>query len=185
MPATKAVPKELFPIGDQPAIQVVIDEALGAVADVGPGMDTAAYALAIETLARADFDMDDVTGFAKLVMQQDAEASEMIQRGQRLKTEVEAEIEEAEAELAAVVAAPVGSGVDPTSWIPDELMIMILLHVVFLDSCGSVCRRWKRLYSDRVLRESVWASRWEAYAREGRQPVTLEGHQHVRFWALL
>ena len=29
-PATKAVPKELFPIGDQPAIQIVIDEALGA-----------------------------------------------------------------------------------------------------------------------------------------------------------
>eukprot|EP00035_Acanthoeca_spectabilis_P014880 m.293158 g.293158 ORF g.293158 m.293158 type:complete len:146 (-) comp16240_c0_seq2:738-1175(-) len=35
----------------------------------------------------------------------------------------------------------------------------------------------KRLYSDRVLRESVWVSRWEAYAREGRQPVALEGHQ--------
>lgn len=30
LPATKAVPKELFPIGDQPAIQTVIDEALGA-----------------------------------------------------------------------------------------------------------------------------------------------------------
>lgn len=30
LPATKAVPKELFPIGDQPAIQWVIDEALGA-----------------------------------------------------------------------------------------------------------------------------------------------------------
>ena len=30
LPATKAVPKELFPIGDRPAIQVVIDEALGA-----------------------------------------------------------------------------------------------------------------------------------------------------------
>lgn len=30
LPATKAVPKELFPIGDRPAIQLVIDEALGA-----------------------------------------------------------------------------------------------------------------------------------------------------------
>ena len=30
LPATKAVPKELFPIGDEPALQVVIDEALGA-----------------------------------------------------------------------------------------------------------------------------------------------------------
>jgi UTP--glucose-1-phosphate uridylyltransferase len=33
LPATKAVPKELFPIGDQPAIQYVIDEALGAGID--------------------------------------------------------------------------------------------------------------------------------------------------------
>ncbi len=33
LPATKAVPKELFPIGDRPAIQIVIDEALGAGID--------------------------------------------------------------------------------------------------------------------------------------------------------
>ncbi|MEM1332625.1 MAG: UTP--glucose-1-phosphate uridylyltransferase [Actinomycetota bacterium] len=33
LPATKSVPKELFPIGDRPAIQVVIDEALGAGID--------------------------------------------------------------------------------------------------------------------------------------------------------
>lgn len=30
LPATKAVPKELMPIGDTPAIQIVIDEAIGA-----------------------------------------------------------------------------------------------------------------------------------------------------------
>ena len=30
LPATKAVPKELMPIGDTPAIQIIIDEALGA-----------------------------------------------------------------------------------------------------------------------------------------------------------
>ena len=33
LPATKVVPKELFPIGDQPALQIVIDEALGAGID--------------------------------------------------------------------------------------------------------------------------------------------------------
>lgn len=33
LPATKAVPKELMPIGDTPAIQVIIDEALGAGID--------------------------------------------------------------------------------------------------------------------------------------------------------
>ena len=33
LPATKAVPKELMPIGDTPAIQLIIDEALGAGID--------------------------------------------------------------------------------------------------------------------------------------------------------
>ena len=33
LPATKAVPKELFPIGDRPAIALVIDEAVGAGCD--------------------------------------------------------------------------------------------------------------------------------------------------------
>lgn len=33
LPATKAVPKELMPIGDTPAIQLIIDEAIGAGID--------------------------------------------------------------------------------------------------------------------------------------------------------
>ncbi len=33
LPATKAVPKELMPIGDTPAIQIIIDEAIGAGID--------------------------------------------------------------------------------------------------------------------------------------------------------
>jgi UTP--glucose-1-phosphate uridylyltransferase len=33
LPVTKAVPKELMPIGDTPAIQIIIDEALGAGMD--------------------------------------------------------------------------------------------------------------------------------------------------------
>ena len=33
LPATKAVPKELLPIGDTPALQLIIDEALGAGID--------------------------------------------------------------------------------------------------------------------------------------------------------
>ena len=30
LPATKAVPKELLPLGEMPALQLVIDEAIGA-----------------------------------------------------------------------------------------------------------------------------------------------------------
>ena len=33
LPATKAVPKELLPIGDTPMLQLIIDEALGAGID--------------------------------------------------------------------------------------------------------------------------------------------------------
>ena len=33
LPATKSVPKELMPIGDTPAIQIIVDEALGAGID--------------------------------------------------------------------------------------------------------------------------------------------------------
>ena len=33
LPTTKAVPKELLPIGDTPTLQIVIDEALGAGID--------------------------------------------------------------------------------------------------------------------------------------------------------
>ncbi len=39
-----------------------------------------------ETLQRPDFDLEDVTGFARLVMRQDAEASEMNQRGLRARS---------------------------------------------------------------------------------------------------
>ena len=66
----------------------------------------------------------------------DHQASEMIERGQRLKAEVAIKIEAAEAELARAVAAPVEGNVDPTGWLPNELMILILLHLVCsFDDC--------------------------------------------------
>ena len=56
----------------------------------------------------------------------------MIERGQRLQAEVAVEIEAAEAELASAVAAPVEGDVDPTGWLPTELMILVLSNVVDL-----------------------------------------------------
>eukprot|EP00035_Acanthoeca_spectabilis_P017128 m.357719 g.357719 ORF g.357719 m.357719 type:complete len:172 (-) comp16616_c1_seq13:614-1129(-) len=66
----------------------------------------------------------------------DAEADQMIKRGHRLKAEVAVEIEAAESELASAVAAPLECDEDPTGWLPNELMILILLHQLYgLDGC--------------------------------------------------
>ena len=56
LPATKAVPKELMPIGDTPAIQLIIDEALGAgvdhivVVSAGPNRRSSATSSATEVI---------------------------------------------------------------------------------------------------------------------------------------
>ena len=42
-----------------------------------------------------------------------------------------ASIEQAEAELEAAVAAPVAEREDPTLWLPDELLLLILVQVMY------------------------------------------------------
>eukprot|EP00035_Acanthoeca_spectabilis_P017136 m.357590 g.357590 ORF g.357590 m.357590 type:complete len:336 (-) comp16616_c1_seq4:1730-2737(-) len=106
----------------------------------------------------------------------DAEADQMIERGHRLKAEVAVEIEAAESELASAVAAPLECDEDPTGWLPNELMIMVLLHVVFLEECRSVCKRWHVLCRDHQLKTAMGLSRWKAYADGRRTPQTVTGH---------
>ena len=55
----------------------------------------------------------------------------MIERGQCLKAVVAKEIQATEAELASAVSAPAEGNVDPTSWLPNELVIMILFHALY------------------------------------------------------
>jgi hypothetical protein len=47
----------------------------------------------------------------------------------------------AECELEVVVHAPVSGGCDPTEWLPDELMLMVLERMPLATLCGGACER--------------------------------------------
>jgi WD40 repeat protein len=113
----------------------------------------------------------------------DAEALEQIQRGeeqiqraQRVRGEIDVEMTQATAELDALVAAPVPAGVDPTAWLPDELLILILLQVGWRRGCDAVCRRWHGLCQDVAVKRQLRAGRWEEYAAGRIEPRPCQGH---------
>jgi hypothetical protein len=93
---------------------------------------------------------------------------------------VEAEMAKVESELEAVVAAPASGGRDPTSWLPDELLIVILLllplEALWTGRCAGVCRRWRALGESGPVQRRKWTGKWEAYAKGWIQPRRLEGH---------
>ena len=113
----------------------------------------------------------------------DAEAAMMIERGQRLKAEVAVEIEAAEAELASAVAAPVERNEDPMGWLPNELVILVLWHVVELEGCRCVCTRWHTLCRDRQLKDVLGLSRWQALTNGTASPRAMSGHSNG-VWSL-
>lgn len=110
----------------------------------------------------------------KTLEARDAELAERQARIERERAEVDAAIEQAEAELEAAVAAPVVGGDDPTLWLPDELLFLVLAQVGFTKDCTAVCRRWWRLCHDRRLQNEAWFARWPVYAEGEREPQTLD-----------
>jgi WD40 repeat protein len=114
----------------------------------------------------------------------DAEALEQIERGQeqikrdqQVRDEVTVEMPQANAELDALVVAPIPSGDDPTAWLPDELLILILLQVGWRRGCEAVCRRWRGLCQDVALKRQLREDWWEEYAAERLEPRRLHGHR--------
>jgi WD40 repeat protein len=96
---------------------------------------------------------------------------------------VRAQMALAEKELDALVNAPVSGGHDPFEWLPDELIVMIMLmllsEVTWLwgGVCERVCQRWARLVkSARVQRHMREEGRWAGYELELIQPRMLLGH---------
>lgn len=91
----------------------------------------------------------------------------------------DSEITLALAELDAAVNAPVHGNEDPTLWLPNELMILILTHVplesLWSGAC-SPCRRWHQLSRSPEVRRRLRGTRWLAYAKKWIQPKTLVGH---------
>lgn len=52
-----------------------------------------------------------------------------------------AEIKETENELDALVNAPLSGGRDPTEWLPDELIVMIMVMLHGKELWSGVCER--------------------------------------------
>jgi hypothetical protein len=88
----------------------------------------------------------------------------------------------AEFELNAAVAAPVGWEIDPTAWLPDEMVLTILLlapnESMWSYTCAVVCRRWYGLLKQSaiIVQRRKQMERWGAYDRRWIMPRALEGN---------
>jgi WD40 repeat protein len=103
----------------------------------------------------------------------DTELTERIGRDCREQAEVREALVEAESEL---VLAPVPNDVDPTAWLPEELLMAILIQVVTDGVCGLVCRRWYAVCQGASVKRRAWEGRWEGYSAGWRVPQKLVGH---------
>jgi WD40 repeat protein len=110
-----------------------------------------------------------------------------IKRVKAKRKAVRAEIKAAISELDSAVNAPVSGGRDPTEWVPDELMLMILLMLPFATlwsgACERVCQRWARLMESASIVRRKRDGRWAAYETGVIKPRELEGHTSY-VWAL-
>jgi len=93
---------------------------------------------------------------------------------------VRADMASAESEFDALVRAPVSGGRDPFEWLPDELIVMIMVRLPFevLQGrvCERVCQRWERLMERAPVQRQKRDGRWAAYEAGAIKPRTLEGH---------
>jgi WD40 repeat protein len=112
---------------------------------------------------------------------------EAVERVKAKRDVVRAETNAAECELDAAVNAPLSGGRDPTEWLPDELMLMVLERVPFATlwsgACERVCQRWARLMESASIVRHKRDGRWAAYEAGAIKPRTLEGHTNT-VWAL-
>jgi WD40 repeat protein len=113
------------------------------------------------------------------VSQRDSEYT-AIERATAECEAVRAEMASVESELDALVNAPVSGGRDPFEWLPDELVLMIMLmlpfEVLWSGACKRVCRRWARLTESAPVKRRKRDVRWAAYEAGVIKPRELEGH---------
>jgi hypothetical protein len=95
---------------------------------------------------------------------------------------VQSEIKVAESELDEAVNAPVSGGRDPTEWLPDELMLMVLERLPFTTLWGGACEHvWTRLMQSASIVRRKREGRWAAYETGTIKPRRLEGHTGTVF----
>jgi WD40 repeat protein len=101
-------------------------------------------------------------------------------RKRRQSKAVRGEVVLTERELDALVNAPVSGGRDPFEWLPDELIVMIMLmlpfEVLWGGVCERVCLRWARLIESAPVKRRKRDGRWAAYEAGVIKPRELEGH---------
>ena len=77
--------------------------------------------------------------------------------------------------------APVSSDICYTEWLPDELMLMILLKLpaetLWRGECQQVCRRWKELMKSAAIHRRKRSGRWAGYDTRAIEPRVLAGHE--------
>jgi WD40 repeat protein len=109
----------------------------------------------------------------------EAAHKEAVERVKAKRDAVRAEIKTTERNLDAAVNAPVSGGRDPTEWLPDELILMVLERVLFATlwsgACERVCQRWARLMESASIVRRKREERWVAYAAGSIKSRTMEG----------
>jgi hypothetical protein len=110
----------------------------------------------------------------------DAILTERIERDLREQEEVRGALAKAEAELGTAVRAQV----DPTAWLPDEILWMILLRVLVGGACGRVCRRWHAVCAGATAKKQAWQWWWAGYTHGKVTPRTLQGGTTCRSLAV-
>jgi hypothetical protein len=148
----------------------VIERAEEALAALGPGIGVSGKRH-IDAHARETVDMCEV-----MIARADAECASAIDRAEAERATVleqpiaelnsaRAEVTAAESELDEAVNAPVSGCRDPTEWLPDELVVMIMEWLPLWNGvCERVCQRWARLAESAPLRRRKRDERWAAYA---------------------
>ena len=108
-----------------------------------------------------------------------AERDTVDQRAIAEREVVRAEIASAERELDVLINAPVSGGRDPFEWLPDELVVMIMLRLPFNmlwhRVCENVCQRWARLMESALVKHHKRDGRWAAYEAELIKPRVYMG----------
>jgi WD40 repeat protein len=140
----------------------------------------------LATLRACEVELDDPV--VELSELQAVESRSAVMKRVTAKQEaVRTEIKATESELDAAVNAPLSGGRDPTEWLPDELMLMVLERVPFATlwsgACERACQRWARLMESASIVRLKRDRRWAAYEAGAIKPHTLEGHTST-VWAL-
>lgn len=85
---------------------------------------------------------------------------------------IDLELVVAHVSLDAAIEAPVPNNVDPTLWLPDELLVLVLQLVFRPSACVNVCRRWRALCGDPRMRIHL---QWDDWSTHGVPMIVTSG----------